>query len=734
MSLTGVPNRTAYSVLLALAGKVPAGTTPGLNRLLAEYDLASPVRAIATFTARPTADQVDALEHLGLTVRPMQHVPLADVTGSVSAMQAAVEHGIATDVYLDERTEDASVGVYRRRHAAWGVLPRVASLVLSLFFVLTLHAQDDQANPGLSRLLAANSLTSSVRGIASFEAVPTADQVRALQQLGLAVQPMKHVALANVAGPVSAMQAAVTNGLASDVYPDERIELFDTASSDAMGAAATRLAGLTGKGVTVAVVDSGCDATHPDLAKRVVHNVKLYSGEYANVRPDGSNTIVVPVELLPRSDSDIGGGHGTHVAGIIAADGTSGPGNLGVAPGASLVCYSIGEVLFTTAVVTAYDHMLDQPELWSIDVVNNSWGNSFRQFDPRDPVAVVTKAVADLGVTVVFAAGNSGNGEAAMSLNPFSQAPWVLSVAAESLSHQRANFSSNGLVFDNSEPRTVGAGGYTVFSGDRIGVYHPDVTAPGASISSSCASTGIAIGPCPLYGNATASGTSMASPHVAGAAAVLLQANPLLTPAQVRSALQATAQPVTRTGSTSALAPFWQVGYGRVDLAAAASLVQSRNWIKDIANGQAQADNRVLNADGFKVRRSDFWTWDAPRVAVNGLTDHRTYSVAGIDAPTTHLSVAISHPSDAVIGRNDAMTYIVVVRDASGREVGRTVEARTGAGTASVLVDLAATGAAPGTFTFEVIGQLAISDPDTLDSESLLGRMVTLQVGQVQRQ
>jgi serine protease AprX len=608
----------------------------------------------------------------------------------------------------------------------------VSVWAVTLFLALAIQAQDAEPAPGLSRLLAAHPLTSSVRGIATFTGIPAAGQVAALRQLGLAVQPMKHVALANVVGSVAAMQDAVANGIVTDVYPDERIQLFDTASSDAMGAATTRLAGLTGKGVTVAVVDSGCDATHPDLAKRVVHNVKLYSGEYANVRPDGSNAIVVPVELLPYNNSDVGGGHGTHVAGIIAADGTSGPTNKGVAPDASLVCYSIGEVLFTTAVVTAYDHMLDQPALWSIDVVNNSWGNSFRQFDPRDPVNVVTKAVADLGVTVVFAAGNSGHSETPMSLNPFSQAPWVLSVAAESLSHQRANFSSNGLLFDNSEPRTVGAGGATLFTGDRIGIYHPDVAAPGNAISSSCASLGTAIGPCPLYGNATASGTSMAAPHVAGAAAVLLQANPLLTPDQLRSAMQATAKPVTRTGS-SETAPFWQVGYGRVDLAAAVSLVRSKNWAKELLTGQAQADSRALN-DGYKVRRSDFWTWDAPRVAVNGLTDHRTLSVAAIDAPTTHLSVAISHPSDAVVGRNDAMTYVVVVRDAAGTEIGRTREATTGAGTASVLIDLTAAGAAPGTYTFEVIGQLALSDPDTLDSESLLGRMVTLQVAQVQQQ
>src|SRR5688500_221993 len=190
-----------------------------------------------------------------------------------------------------------------------------------------------------------------------------------------------------------------------------------------MGAAVPRAAGLTGRGVTVAVVDSGCDASHPDLADHVAHNVKLYSGEYVNLPPDSSSTIVVPVEMGPYQNSDIGSGHGTHVAGIIAADSTSvaDGSRYGVAPDAELVCYSIGEVLFTTAVVTAYDHMLDQPDLWGIDVVNNSWGNSFRVYDPRDPVAVVTKAVADLGVVVVFAAGNSGHSNAEMGLNPFSQ-------------------------------------------------------------------------------------------------------------------------------------------------------------------------------------------------------------------------------------------------------------------------------------------------------------------------
>ena len=621
--------------------------------------------------------------------------------------------------------------------------PRRLALIAALIVAAAMAALPISARPtgalietpiGLGNLLAAHEATAVVRGIATFDAVPTATQVASLEGLGLTVQPMRNVPLALVRGPVAAMQAAVTGGAANDVYPDEPIQLFDTASSDAMGAATLRAAGLTGEGVTVAVVDSGCDASHPDLADHVAHNVKLYSGEYVNLPPDSSTTIVVPIEEGPYQNTDLGSGHGTHVAGIIAADSTSvaDGSRYGVAPDASLVCYSIGEVLFTTAVVTAYDHMLDQPDLWGIDVVNNSWGNSYRMFDPRDPVHVVTRAVADQGVVVVFAAGNSGYEDVEMSLNPFSEAPWVISVAAGTIDHHRGDFSSNGLTFDNSQPVTIGSGGHTVFTGDRIGVYHPDVTAPGVDISSTCDTAGTAVGPCPPGENTTASGTSMASPHVAGAVAVLLEANPNLTVDQVRSALQATATPVAAPNG-SAL-PFWQVGYGYVDLSAAVALVRTKQWAKELPRAQARADARVL-ADGFSVTRSDFWTYDAPRLAVGG-SDSRTYAVA-VPLTTTHLKVTLSHPSGAVLGINGPFEYTVTVRDAAGQVVGVTFETLTqGAGTASVLIDLGTFANPPvvyGAFTLEVSGELAVSDPDTLDSESLLGRMVTLQVAQLVR-
>jgi serine protease AprX len=575
---------------------------------------------------------------------------------------------------------------------------------------------------GLTSLLADG--TPSGRAIVTLDSVPTPLDVGALKALGLTVQPMHRLPLAIVAGPVAAMRTAVTSGVAQDVYPDERLQLLDTASTDAMGGAATRAKGLTGKGVTVGIVDSGCDATQPDLADHVKHNVSLLSAEYANVTPDSSNTLVVPVDKGPYSNTDIGGGHGTHVAGIVAADSSSvdDGSRYGVAPDADLACFAIGEVLFTTAVVTAYDYMLDQPDLLGIDVVNNSWGNSYRQFDPRDPVAQATKAVADQGVTVVFAAGNSGAEDVSASLNPFSQSPWVISVAAGTLDRHRGDFSSNGLTYDNSQPTAIGAGGHTTFLGDRQGLVHPDVTAPGVDISSTCDSLGTVIGPCPPGENASASGTSMASPHVAGAAAVLKQAQPTLTPDQVRQALQATATPVA--GESTSSLPFWEVGYGYANLDQAVALVTGSGWAKRLAKASAAADGRVLATDGMKVVRSDFWTYDAPRATAG--TDTHSYTVpvgTGVD----RLFVSLAHPSAGTAGAN-LFSYTVTVKDASGAVVGTTTESATaGSGTAttSVLVP------GPGTYTFDVVGDYAASDPDTLDSDSVLGRMVTLHVAQL---
>lgn len=579
-------------------------------------------------------------------------------------------------------------------------------------------------HPGLGRLLADGTPTG--RAIVTFGSVPTDAQVSALEGLGLTVQPLTRLPLALVAGTPGQLAATVTSGIGADVYPDERLDYLDTVSSDAMSssvraARSLRARGLTGKGVTVGIVDSGCDGTHPDLAERIKHNVTLLSPEYANAGSDP--TLVVPVDQGPYDNTDLGSGHGTHVAGIIAADGTSGDEFRGVAPDAELACFAIGAVITTTAVVTAFDYMLAQPDMLGIDVVNNSWGNSFRQYDPADPVNVATRAVAAKGAVVVFAAGNSGAEDAEASVSPFNQAPWTISVAAGSVKRERGDFSSNGLQFDNGRAVPIGEGGHTVLTGDRIGNTQPDVMAPGVDISSSCDSTGTVIGPCPQGGNATASGTSMASPHVAGAAAVLLQARPSLTVDQVRRALTATATPV-RDGTK--VLPSSQVGYGHVNLDRAVALVSSRGWRDELRVASRKANTRLNRQDAWRVTRADLWQEAAPPVTVGG--SYAASHPVRVTRGTAALKIALVYPTPGTAA--NLASFVATVTDASGRVVGTTTtNVSYATGVAHALVRKIR----PGRYTVNVSGEYAASDPDTLDSDSVNGRVVFLQAAQLQR-
>jgi serine protease AprX len=580
------------------------------------------------------------------------------------------------------------------------------------------------SHPGLGRLLADGTPTG--RAIVTFGSVPTAADVASLEGLGLTVQPMTRLPLALVAGTPGQLAATVTTGIGRDVYPDERLDYLDTDSSDAMSSSASaaqalRTRGLTGRGVTVGIVDSGCDGTHPDIAERIKHNVTLLSPEYGNAGTDP--TLVVPVDQGPYNNTDLGSGHGTHVAGIIAADGTSGGEFLGVAPDAELACFAIGAVITTTAVVTAFDYMLAQPDMLGIDVVNNSWGNSFRQYDPADPVNVATKAVAARGAVVVFAAGNSGSANGEASVSPFNQAPWTISVAAGSLDRERGTFSSNGLQFDNGRAVAIGQDGHTVLTGDRIGNTQPDIMAPGVDISSTCDSTGTVIGPCPQGGNTEASGTSMAAPHIAGAAAVLLQARPSLTWAQTRQALTATATPVLDGARTL---PSSRVGYGHANLDRAVALVTARGWQDKLRAASRRADVRLNRQDAWRVTRADLWQEAAPPVAAGGsyAASHRVTVARG----TSGLKLALVYPTPGTAA--NLASFVATVTDASGKVVGTTT---TNVAYATGIAHALVRNIKPGSYTVDVSGEYAVSDPDTLDSDSVNGRVVFLQAAQLER-
>ena len=527
--------------------------------------------------------------------------------------------------------------------------------------------------------------------------------------------------MAVVRGTLAQLAAVVRTGAARDVYPNDRLEYLSTASRHTTRV--DRVSRFTGKGVTVAIVDSGIDATNPDLAHRVARNYKVVGPEYANLPPDaGLGSYAIPFSDLPYDDTDLVMGHGTHVAGIVAADGSSNPALTGMAPGAQLVGLSTGEALLIITALAAYDQILDHPE-WGVRVVNNSWGGSHQTFDPDHPVNIATRALHDKGVVVVFSAGNDGSDHTQMTMNPYSVAPWVISVAAGTVDdpataknedRMRASFSSVGLDADDSSVAPLRPSSHVHFTGDRVGLYHPDVTAPGENILSTATPAGVLVMPSPTAPyEATASGTSMASPHVAGAAAVLLEARPKLSPDDVAKVLQVTAVPLTDRS------PFVEAGYGHIDVATAVALVQRRDFSRKLLDGmQAEADRRVLASTPLAVTSGDYWSWPAADVTVGGVPDTKTFTVR-VPKGTKRVSAWSAYPSSAYVGLSLA-DYAITVRDAAGRVVGTSTPSAV-AGSSSLAVDITKlSGVRFGEWKVQVDGT-GLSDPHRLETYALLG-------------
>ncbi len=129
----------------------------------------------------------------------------------------------------------------------------------------------DGSHNGLALLATAPARTDgSFDGIATFGGVmPSATQLDGLKAIGLRVQSFQNLPLALLRGPRAAMVDAVSRGLATDVYPNEKLQFLSNASNIAMNIDKVQALGVNGAGVGVAIVDSGIDATHPDLANRV---------------------------------------------------------------------------------------------------------------------------------------------------------------------------------------------------------------------------------------------------------------------------------------------------------------------------------------------------------------------------------------------------------------------------------------------------------------------------------
>ena len=408
-----------------------------------------------------------------------------------------------------------------------------------------------------------------------------------LRQLGLTVQPMEHLPLAIVRGPSPPCAPPPRPASSATSTRSERIELLDTASSDAMGAAGPRQAGLTGKGVTVGVVDSGCDATHPDLADHVTHNVKLISAEYVNLAAGLQQHDRRARSTRARSPTP------TSAPATAPTSPASSPPTAPPRPTTSAwpptppscACRSV-RCSFTTAV----DHRLRLPARPARHV-----GRRRHQQLLGQPVRPVRPAPPD---PRRHQGGHRPRRRRRVRGRQLRRRqrrgqPQPVEPGAVGDVDRRRDRRARAR---HASARTGSCSTTATATADR----HRRPARP-SSASGSAWSTPTwrrraspsappaprpapSSGPCPPGENTEAQGTSMASPHVAGAVAVLLQANPQLSNTQVRSILQTTAKPVKALDAagevTSATAPFWQVGYGRVDLAAAVAAARSPSALK----------------------------------------------------------------------------------------------------------------------------------------------------------
>lgn len=287
--------------------------------------------------------------------------------------------------------------------------------------------------------------------------------------------------------------------------------------------------GYAGRNITVAVLDTGLNSLHPDLAGRVVQNVRLADVQSVPVG------FAYPAPLEGQVNTDLASGHGTLVAGIVGGSGSVSNGRYaGVAPATRFLGLSAGDasLLF---VLSGFDYLLDRGPAYAVRVINCSF-SAATIFDPNDPVNVATKMLSDRGVTLVFSAGNAGPGNG--TLNPYAAAPWVISVGATDQKGVLASYSSRGSFGSQLQHPTLVAPGTNIV-GPRSAIGTTGVTGIGGADTQRLTATDL-----PYY--TTATGTSFSAPQVAGAVALMLEANPSLRPAEIKDILSRTATPLPR--------------------------------------------------------------------------------------------------------------------------------------------------------------------------------------------
>ncbi|MBI4149167.1 S8 family serine peptidase, partial [Candidatus Woesearchaeota archaeon] len=286
---------------------------------------------------------------------------------------------------------------------------------------------------------------------------------------------------------------------------------------------------LTGKGVTIAVIDTGVDYTHPDLGGCFGESCKVIGG-YDFVNNDND----------PMDDH----GHGTHVAAIAAGNGVL----KGVAPDARIVAYKVLNSLGSGSyddVIKGVERAIDQNSDGDfsdhVDIISMSLGGPG---DPDDPLSQAVDNVVNNGVVAVIAAGNSGPGK--QTIGSPGTARKAITVGAIDKRGNIAIFSSRGPVIWNDENE------------DKKAIMKPDVVAPGVNICAAEYDSAWGDRKCLDDKHVSISGTSMATPHVAGAVALIKQAHPGWTPEEIKAVLKTTAVDIGKSSTVQ--------GTGKIDV------------------------------------------------------------------------------------------------------------------------------------------------------------------------
>jgi serine protease AprX len=327
---------------------------------------------------------------------------------------------------------------------------------------------------------------------------------------------------------------------------------------------ATSSFGVTGAGVGIAVIDSGV-------------------GSYDDLKGGGllgalSSRVVYSATLLPQGNAADQYGHGSHVAGIIAGNGTDSTGLLynytvrGIAPNANIISLKVLDGTGTgtdSAVIAAIQRAISLKSQYNIRVINLSLGRPVSASYQNDPLCLAVQQAWQAGIVVVVAAGNGGR-DNSLGTNGYGtitapgNSPYVITVGAMNTNGTLTPTDDKIASYSSKGPTSI----------DHI--VKPDLVAPGNRIvslrdvgstldttySSNQAATSVYS---TLGGNVAGSyyvlsGTSMATPMVSGAAALMIQHNPALTPDQIKARLMKTATKFA-PGYTSATDPVTKVTY-----------------------------------------------------------------------------------------------------------------------------------------------------------------------------